>query len=254
MKLCLDVGNSHIFGGVFDNEQLGLHFRYRTNPASTSDELGIFLQNVLQKNDIQTSSIQKIAISSVVPAINYSLMAACKKYFCIDPIILTPDCSHGLSIDIERPHELGADLIADAVGAVHRFPRQNIVIVDFGTATTISAVSAAKVYLGTVIMPGMKVSMSALHHNAAQLFSVEIMKPTKVLGRTTEQSIQSGLYFGQLGTVREITGRIIQEVFPNQKVVLIGTGGFSQMFREEPLFDTILPDLVLEGLLELIKN
>ncbi|GAB4391310.1 MAG: type III pantothenate kinase [Gammaproteobacteria bacterium] len=249
MILCLDVGNSHIFGGVFSDEQLLLTFRYSTKQqAATSDQMGVFLKSVLRDNDINSNAIKHIAISSVVPDIDYSLRSACSKYFRVKPFFLHAGVVTGLSYAIEQPTELGADRLATAIAAINQFPQQNIIVVDLGTATTFCAITADKCYLGGVIMPGMRLSMEALQFNTAKLSAVEIIKPTHYVGRTTATNIQAGLYFGQLAAIRQITAGIIQESFADHKPVVIGTGGFAHLFRDEQVFDSLQSDLVLHGI------
>lgn len=248
MILCLDVGNSQIFGGVYTEDRLQLGFRYATTHGSSSDQIGVFLKTVLRENNLESTNISKIAICSVVPNLDYSLNSACKKYFDLDPFILQAGVKTGLKIKYRNPLEVGADRIANAIAAAHYYPKQNVVVIDFGTATTFCAISASKEYLGGVIMAGMRISMDALQANAAKLFPVEIVKPNTVLGRSTRESIQSGLYYSQVGTIQEIIGRISQEAFAGQNPIVIGTGGFSHLFAEENIFTAIIPDLVTQGL------
>jgi len=248
MQLCLDVGNSHIFGGIFDGNELTLRFRHPTTLHSTSDELGIFLKTVLRENSIDLKNINGIGISSVIPSLDYSLRAACIKYFNITPLFLSADIKTGLTIHIDNPHELGADLIADAVGATQQFPNKNLIIISMGTATTYSAITKNREFLGVSISPGMRLSMEALQVNTAKLFAVEITKPASVLGKNTTASIQSGLYFGQLGVFREIIQRITEEHFKDESPIVIGCGGFSQLFEKEGVFTAWMPDLILQGL------
>jgi type III pantothenate kinase len=256
MILCLDVGNSQIFGGVFDEQQqVILRFRYATVHGGTSDQLGIFLKSVLQNNDLDPTFIKKIAICSVVPAIDYSLRAACLKYFSIDPFVLQAGVKTGLKIKYRNPLEVGADRIANAIAAIHYFPGKNIIVVDFGTATTVCAISKDKDYLGGAILPGIRLSMEALQSNTAKLSSVEILKPQQAIGRSTIEGIQSGLYYSQLGVVKEMKQRICQEAFHDDDVILIGTGGFAQLFEKEKFFTKVMPELVLDGLkIALLNN
>jgi type III pantothenate kinase len=155
----------------------------------------------------------------------------------------------GLKINYRNPIEVGADRIANAVGAIHQFPNTNLIVLDMGTANTICAVSADRQYLGGAITAGLRISMEALEAKTARLPAVEILKPPSVVGRSTVESIQSGLFFGAAGSIREITQRMKDECFPGQTAPLvIGTGGFSRLFEGEGLFDKLIPDLVLHGL------
>ena len=253
MILCLDIGNSQIFGGVFGNESLELTFRRTSQLRSSSDELGVFFRTVLRENDIDPKSITKVAICCVVPDLLYSLRATCQKYFRIEPLILRPGIKTGLKILYRDPREVGADRIADAIGAVKLYPDRNIIVADFGTATTICAISHKKEFLGGNILPGLNLSMRALEEKTAQLPSVEIVPVKTAIGRSTVESIQAGLYWSNVGMVRELVKRISDEEFSTGNPVVIGTGGFAQLFNRQKLFDEVVPDLILKGLRELIR-
>ena len=248
MMLCLDVGNSHIYGGVFSQDnQIILRFRH-TSQKSTSDELGLFLKQVLRENNCDPKHIKQIAIGSVVPQLDYSLRSACIKYFSIDPFFLQAGVKTGLNIKYRNPVDVGADRIADAIAATHRFPGKPLIMIDFGTATTFCVVDAKKGYLGGAILPGLQLSMDALSHNTAKLPSVDIVRVKSVVGRSTVESIQSGIYFGALGAVKEVIQRVKTQVFAEEDVLVIATGGFAALFEKEHIYDYLLPDLVLEGL------
>ncbi|NCF32073.1 MAG: type III pantothenate kinase, partial [Proteobacteria bacterium] len=189
MILVLDVGNSQIFCGVFDQGELSIQFRYASTSRSSSDEIGVFLRGALRENGVAPEAIKTIGISSVVPELNYTLWGCCQKYFDIDPMVLRPGLKTGLQIAYKDPKEVGSDRIADAMGAVKLFPNQNLIVVDFGRATTVCAVSKDRVFLGGNIMPGVRLAMEALEAKTAKLPSVEI-KPAKLaMGKTTTESI-----------------------------------------------------------------
>lgn len=248
MILCLDAGNSHIYGGLFDKSHLRLQFRHATKQAISSDQIGLFLRSVLRENDYDPTLITKIAICSVVPAIDYSLRAACIKYFKFEPFFLQAGVKTGLKIKCHNPHEVGADRISNAIAATKQFPDKNLIIFDFGTATTCCVVTAAREYCGGAIFAGMQISMEALGQKTAKLFPVDIMKPQVVVGRGTRESIQSGLYYAQLGAVKELIAQIKAEHFANESCLVLATGGFSYLFQDEKVFTAIIPDLVLQGL------
>ncbi len=250
MLLCLDVGNSAIFAGVFQDDHLVATFRYNTGVATSSDQLGVFLRSVLHEKNINPQLIKAIALCSVVPHLDYTIQSACFKYFKLKPFVLQPGVKTGLKIEYSNPLEVGADRIANAMGAIKQFPDKPMMIVDLGTATTFCAISDDRRYLGGVIQVGMRLAMEALQANTAKLPAVEIVKPQKVLGRTTVTSVQSGVYYGQLAMVRAMIGQFSQEAFDGYKPIVIGTGGFSSGFRHEGVFDMIIPDLVLHGLRE----
>lgn len=247
MILCIDVGNSHIYGGVFKDENLILRFRH-TSVSCTSDMLGLFLKQVLQENGCDPDQIKQISVASVVPALDYSLRAACIKYFTIDPFILQAGVKTGLQIKCRNPVEVGADRIANAIAAVHAFPAKNLIIIDFGTATTFCAIDANKCYLGGSILPGVRLSVEALAKNTAKLPSVEIIKMTNAVGRSTVENIQAGIFLGSVGACKELISRMKQEVFSDKPAQVLASGGFASLFEQEGLFDHLMPDLVLNGL------
>lgn len=254
MILSLDVGNTTIHGGLFADDELRFQFRRTTDSHASSDELGVFLRNVIRENGADPSSVKQIAICCVVPDALYSLRGACQKYFGISPFLLQSGVKTGLNIKYRNPAEVGADRIADAIAATQIFPDRNLVIIDFGTATKIEIVTKNREYLGGVILAGLRLSMEALETKTAKLPPVEIIRvdPKSVLGRSTVESIQSGLYFGAIGMVKEVKSRLIDECFNgghgDNKPVVVATGGFSGLFERTGLFDAVIPDLVLKGL------
>jgi len=247
MILCIDVGNSHIYGGVFDGDEIKIRFRH-TSQVSTSDELGIFLKSVLRENGCSPDAIKKIAICSVVPQMDYSLRSACVKYFSIEPFLLQAGVKTGLNIKYRNPVEVGADRIANAIAVTQSYPGQNIIVIDFGTATTFCAINAQKNYLGGAILPGVRLSVDALSKNTAKLPAVEIIKIENVIGRSTIESIQSGVFYGVLGSCRELIHRMNQEAFGSAKALVLATGGFASLFDKQDLYDHLVPDLVLQGI------
>ena len=248
MILTLDVGNNQIFGGIFSEGVLEFRFRKTTDSALSSDELGLFLRSVLRENGRDPSCVEQIALCSVVPELIYSLRNCGRKYFGIDPFVLQVGVKTGLRIRYRNPIEVGPDRIANAIGAMHRHPDSNLIIIDFGTATTFDVVTGSRDYLGGIIMAGMRIAMEALERETARLPTVEIVPTTTLIGRSTVESIQSGLYFGTQAVVRTLTNAIRDQAFNGEPAVVIGTGGLSRLFENEKMFDVFLPDLVLIGL------
>ncbi len=247
MKLCLDVGNTQIYGGLCDDTGLHSRFRKATERGASSDELGLFLKQVVRENGHDPAAISAIGFCSVVPDINHSLVNACRRYFEIQPFILRAGVKTGLKIRYSNPTEVGADRIAGAMGVVARYPEKDVVIIDLGTATILEVVTADREYLGGAIVPGLLISMRALEQHTAGLPKVEILRPERTCGRSTVESIQSGLYWGHLGMIREIRDRLVRECFKGRQPLIIGTGGFAGLFMDAGLFDAIHPDLALEG-------
>lgn len=248
MLLCLDVGNTHILGGVYRGSDLVARFRYATPLIGTSDQFGIFLINILRANQINPEEVNAVAVSSVVPGCDYTLRHTFLNYFTADYYVLRGDKQSVLKIHYKNPNEVGADRIANALGAVKIYPGRNLIIIDMGTATTLCGVTKDGDYLGGAILPGLRLGMESLKNNTAKLMEVNIEAPARVIGTTTHESIQSGLFYGQFGALRELISVFRKEAFADQEALVVGTGGFAQLYKDMDLFDVILPDLVLDGL------
>lgn len=248
MLLCVDVGNTQIFAGVYDGEELKVTFRRTSNIRSSSDEFGLFFRSMLRENGIDPAQVEMAAVCAVVPDIVHSLRNCFRKYFQLEPFVLGPGVKTGLKIRYRNPLEVGADKIANSIGALLRFPGRNLLIVDFGTATTLCAVSKEKEYLGGIITPGIYTSMEMLESKTARLPAVEIVKPAEVLGRSTVESIQAGLFYGTAATVRFLAETVTANYFAQERPMVISTGGFGALFKGEGLFDATVPELSLLGL------
>jgi type III pantothenate kinase len=168
-------------------------------------------------------------------------------------MILRPGTKTGLKIRYKDPKEVGADRIADAIGAVKLYPGRNLIVVDFGTATTLTAITRDGEFLGGNILPGVRLALEALVEKTAKLPSVEIVPAENAIGRSTVESIQNGLYWSNVGMVKELVARMTAEAFPDEAPLVIGTGGFSHLFDQEGLFDAVVPDLILVGLREALR-
>lgn len=247
MLLCLDIGNSQLHGGVFDNG-LRLQFRKTTHPLGSSDEFGVFFLAVLRENGVDPAAVRRVAICSVVPQALYPVRSACLKYFHCEPFVLQAGVKTGLKVKYRNPHEVGADRIAGAIGATLRRPATNLIVVDCGTATTLDVVTAGGDYLGGAILPGVGISVETLAGRTAKLPTVEITRPGAALGRSTIESIQSGVYHGHAGAIRRLLDELTREVFAGEACGVIGTGGFARLLEPEQLFDEVVPELVLLGL------
>jgi type III pantothenate kinase len=248
MLLCLDIGNTQIHGGVFEGDVLRCQFRKSTQPLGSTDELGIFFAAVLRENDVDPRAVDRVALCSVVPAALHPVRGASKQYFRREPFVLQAGVKTGLKVRYRNPLEVGADRIAGAIAAAQRNPGSNLIVVDCGTATTFDVITAGGDYMGGVILPGVGVSAETLASRTAKLPRVEIARPETVLGRTTIESIQSGLYHGHAGAIRHLVAELTREVFHGERPHVVGTGGFARMFEEERIFDEIVPELVLLGL------
>lgn len=248
MNLALDVGNTQMHGGLFRGDALAADFRRSTHSGATEDEIGLFLLQILREWGCAPGDLETVGIASVVPSLTTALATAVRKYLEMEPFVLGPGKKTGLKIRTASPSEVGADRIAGCIGAMKRFPGENLIIIDLGTATTFDCLTADGAFLGGVIAPGLRLSMEALSRGTAQLPAVQIHSPGRALGRDTVTNIQAGLYYGHVGLVRELVPRLRAEAFgPEAPCRIVGTGGSVSLFDEEALFDECLPHLVLEG-------
>lgn len=226
MLLAVDVGNTDTVLGVFRGGDLVWHWRMATREERSPDELALVYGGFLAQQELSFSrEITGVVVASVVPAQTQALRDMVDAYFHFPPVVLGPGVSTGIRIVFDNPKDVGADRIANAVAAFARF-RGPAVVVDFGTATTFDVVSAEGEYLGGVICPGVKVSASALFGATARLPRVEIMAPRSVVGRSTVESIQSGLVIGTAAMVDGMLERI-EETLGDAAV--IATGGLAEV-------------------------
>jgi type III pantothenate kinase len=247
MILTIDVGNTNIVLGAYEGEKLTAYWRMTTHSYKSSDELGMFIYDLLQHNGLNPKEMEQVVIASVVPDIMYSLEHGIRKYLCINPLIVGPGIKTGLNIRTDNPKELGADRIVNAVAALKLYGGPAIII-DFGTATTFDVIDQMGNYIGGVISPGINISADALWQRAAKLPKVEIQKPEKVIGKNTIDSMQSGLVYGYVGQVDYIVNRIKKEMkAPDTKV--IATGGLAKVIApESKTIDEVNGFLTLQGL------
>jgi type III pantothenate kinase len=246
MLLVIDAGNTNIVLGIYKGSNLLEHWRIETDIEKTSDEYGILITELIRSGDIDLDVINESIISSVVPPVTPTLEDTVKKYLNSTPIIVGPGTKTGISISVDNPKEVGADRIVNAVAAHVKYGG-DLIIVDFGTATTFDYVSAKGEYLGGVIAPGVHISAEALFTHASKLPKVEITRVHQAIGKNTIDNMQSGLYFGYIGLTKEIVSRMKTEIGRPTKV--IATGGLSFLFEKDlDCIDKVDPMLTLEGL------
>ena len=255
MFLCIDIGNSQIHSGVFsDNGEVVVQFRHNTNHVGSSDQFATFILQVLRENDVDPKLIKRVAIASVVPSVDYSVTSAFVKYFKLTPLFLQPGVKTGIKIASNNPGEIGADLIAGAVGGVQQYPGKHLLIFDFGTATTVIYITPDAEFVGGSLLPGIRLMMESLQNNTAKLFTVNISAPKQAISKDTRLAIQSGLYFSQIGAAKELISQVINEYgIPRQELMVIGTGGFANLLNTSNVFDEIVPDLLLIGLKHILE-
>ena len=245
MILVIDIGNTTMEFGIYEEDSLSGVFRLGSKRDITSDEVGLFVTQYFEYKKIPVGSVSDVIISSVVPQVNYSVCSAVKKYFGLEPLVIGENIFCNMPNLYENPKEVGADRIVDSYAAFRKYGGP-LIIVDFGTATTCEAVSENGEYLGGIIYPGIKTSMDALYEKAAKLPKIEILKPEFALGKNTVSSMQSGAYYGYLGAIEKMVENLKASVGSEAKV--IATGGFARLFAEEKLFDYIDQRLPLEGI------
>jgi len=252
MLLALDIGNTNITMGVFDEENLVGTFRLSTQIARTSDEFGILMMNVIERNGIDSKSIDAVIVSSVVPKIMYSLVSGIKKYFKVKPMIVQAGIKTGIKIKIANPSEVGADRIVDLAGAYGIYGGP-VLVLDFGTATTYDLVDADGCFEAGITSPGIKISAKALWEDAAKLPEIEIEKPDSILAKNTITSMQAGLVYGYIGQTEYIIDKVKEETgIENLKVV--ATGGLGRIIADNTdKIDIYDPELTLQGM-RLIYN
>ena len=192
--------------------------------------------------------IDRAALCSVVPALTAPIARHIRRTFGIVPQVLTADAPHGLTIAYHQPRELGTDRLAAALGARMLFPKSNVIVVDCGTATTVTALRRDGVLAGGAIFPGLSLWADLLAARTAQLPRIALPQSVAAVGRSPREAIASGLYHGHAGAIRELIQRVHAEAFGRQKAVVIGTGGHAPRFAREKLFTVLAPDLILTGL------
>lgn len=245
MLLTIDIGNTNITLGLFSGDRLEHHWRVETARARTADEFGILFKQLFEMAGIHFEKIKGIVISNVVPTLQHILLTTCQRYFDRDPLWVTPETAK-ISFRVERPEEVGADRLCNAVAAWEKF-KTAAIVVDFGTATTFDVITAKGEYGGGPIAPGIGIAGQALTQAASKLPRVEIAKPKRVVGRNTVECMQSGLYHGYVGLVDHLVELCAKEEGTKMKV--IATGGLASLIAQESkTIQSVERFLTLEGL------
>lgn len=246
MLLVIDVGNTQTAIGMFREDDLAGSWRLATELRKTADELAVVLDGFLHLDGLSKDSVTGIAISSVVPRLSTQYVSMASNRFGVEPLVVGPGIKTGMPILTSDPRQVGPDLIVDAVAAYEAFGGPCIAV-DFGTATTFSAISANGEYLGHAIAPGIEISLDALSRRAARLMNVELLNPGTVIGKNTTQAMQAGAIYGFAGQVDGIVGRMREEL--GGTAVTVATGGLASLiFEQSESLDHLDPLLTLRGL------
>ncbi len=245
MLIAVDAGNTQTVVGLFEGEELTDHWRIATNANRTSDEHALLLSQFLAQHGSGFDQVTGMVVSSTVPRLAAVLRTLAERYLSVAPVVLEPGTRSGMPILYDNPRQVGPDRIANALAAFTRYGGPTI-MVDFGTATTVDATSAKGEYLGGAILPGIEISLDALFQRAAALSWVELAKPRRVIGKTTAESVQSGVLYGFAAAVDGLVRRFEAEL---GRCTVVSTGGLAELVT--PLTETIQhhePWLTLEGL------
>lgn len=231
MLLVIDVGNTNIKYGVWKDDNMLASFRVSSRISRTADEYGSVLVNLLGDSGIKKTDVDGIIVSSVIPTLNYTICHMCEYFFGISPLMVGPGIKTGLNIKVENPKEVGADRIVNSVAAYKKYGGP-VIVIDFGTATTFNVIDGSGAFIGGVIAPGIKTSLSGLVSSTAQLPMIELVPPKKVVAKNTETNMQAGIIFGFAGLVDNIVGKIKKEL-GDENVKVIATGGLGEIIAKE---------------------
>lgn len=247
MILTIDVGNTNMVFAIFRGEEMIGSFRLRTDGQATSDEIGLMASEYFLRFGLEPMQVQDVVVASVVPQIMYSLNSACIKYFGHTPLVVGTDLIPELPYAIESKEHLGADRAVACVAAIEKYGAP-VIVIDFGTATTIDAISSQGIYLGGTIGTGLRVTMDALTARAAMLPRVELAMPEQVLGMSTVTQMQAGVVAGYVGNIEYLVTRIRREM--NEPYAhVVATGGLSKLIAQETdCIDIQDSFLILDGL------
>ncbi|MGI4880299.1 MAG: type III pantothenate kinase [Janthinobacterium lividum] len=258
MLLAIDVGNTNIVFALVDAETICQRWRISTDRNRTADEYAVWLNQLMQLEGVERAHIDAAIIATVVPPTLFNLQHLCRKYFAVEPLVVGSDgIEYGIAIDVPNPAEVGADRIVNAVAA-HASMRGDLIVVDFGTATTFDVISEDPVtgrgsYRGGAIAPGINLSMDALYNAAAKLPRIAVEPPPgngSAIGRNTVHAMQSGVFWGYVGLIEGLVARITSEI--GRPVTVIGTGGLATLFnRHTDAIDMVDGDLTIRGLLRI---
>ncbi len=242
--LAIDVGNTHTVLGVYENQKLLDHWRVQTTMGRTSDEYSVLFKGLLSGPEGQ--GLDGVSLACVVPPMNRVIEKVCRRLFGLEVLTVGPGVRTGMPILYDKPQEVGADRIVNAIAAYER-TKDTTIVVDFGTTTNFDYVTQKGEYVGGVICPGLGISSQALFARAAKLYEVELARPKEIVGRNTVHAVQSGLVYGHVAMIDGLVERMQQE--NNVKARVLATGGLARLMAEESkTIEEVDEFLTLEGL------
>jgi type III pantothenate kinase len=250
MLLAIDAGNTNLVFALVDEGEIKTRWRIATDPRRTADQYAVWLHQLLELEGYSRSDVDAAIIGTVVPRALHNLEVLANKYFSVQPLIAGQGAAvWPLKLDVDEPHNVGADRALNAMAA-HAGHPGDLVIIDFGTATTFDVVDASGAYKGGIIAPGINLSLDALVNAAAKLPRIAIEAPRddlSVIGRTTESQMQIGIYWGYVAMMEGLVERMEREI--GRSLTIVATGGLADLFdKHTDLFDAIEPDLTIQGL------
>lgn len=249
MLLAIDAGNTNIVFALVDSKEIRGRWRIATDPRRTADEYSVWLYQLLALQGLSREDVDAVIIGTVVPRATHNLEVLASKYFGETALIAGQGkAAWPIALDVDEPHNVGADRALNAIAAHSKY-EGDLVVVDFGTATTFDVVDSSGAYKGGIIAPGLNLSLDALVSAAAKLPRIAIEAPANesVIGRTTESQMLIGIYWGYVAMIEGLLGRLKKQV--GRPVAVVGTGGLAELFAERGgLFDSVEPDLTIQGL------
>jgi type III pantothenate kinase len=253
MLLAIDVGNTNTKFALYDDEREAASWRIQTSRERTADEYAVWLTQLMALRAVSPERVDQAIIATVVPPTLLHLRRLCEVYFKVVPLVVgEPECKLGIEIRYNRPRDVGADRLVDAIGA-HGMVPGALIVIDFGTATTFNVVAANGDYLGGIIAPGVNVNLEALHLAAAKLPRIEFGRPDRVIGADTITAMKSGTYWGYISMIEGLCQRIRDE--HGEAMTVVATGGLAPLFAGgTTVIERVVPDLTMRGFVAIARR
>ena len=249
MLLAVDAGNTNVVFALVKDREIKARWRIATDPRRTADEYAVWLNQLLELEGYERDDVDAVIIATVVPRALHNLEVLATKYFRAQPLIAGQgNAAWPIALDVDEPHNVGADRVLNAMAAHEKHPG-DLIVIDFGTATTFDVVDGSGAYKGGIIAPGINLSLDALVNAAAKLprIAIEAPEDSSVIGRTTESQMLTGIYWGYVAMMEGLVARLKAEI--GRPVTVLATGGLATLFdKHTDLFDAVEPDLTIHGL------